>query len=145
SSSALEPRGVSPCAISCSRTAGSASALTISALSRATISGGVPAGASTANQELNSNPGRPDSDTVGTSGYCGMRLGVVTATSLTLLPRTSELTVASPWKATGTSAPATPTAACVAPLYGTWFMTTFASDANSAMAMCCGLPTPPDP
>ncbi|MFM2066547.1 MAG: hypothetical protein RLZZ584_1456 [Pseudomonadota bacterium] len=65
------------------------------------MSAGVPAGASRANQELNSKPTRPDSPTVGTSAYCGRRLGVETASSLTRLLLVSEFTVARPWKATG--------------------------------------------
>src|SRR5438045_9013411 len=106
---------------------------------------GVPAGAITATQELNSKPGKPDCETVGTSGNCGMRCGVVTPISRTLPARTSEFTVAMPWNAACTSLPATPIAACVAPLYGTWVIVTPACDANSAIAMCCGLPLPPEP
>ena len=80
------------------------------------MSAGVPAGASMANQELNSKPARPDSLTVGASGYCGRRLGVLTAMSLTRWPLIKALTVASPWNATATSPAATPMPACVAPL-----------------------------
>src|SRR5260221_3429865 len=68
SSSGDEPRIVSPCAFSRSRTSGSASALRTSSFRRAMIGLGVRAGAISANQELNSNPGSPDSDTVGTAG-----------------------------------------------------------------------------
>jgi hypothetical protein len=59
--------------LSFSRTSGSASAFWISVASRCVMSFGVPAGAISANQELNSKPGRPDSETVGTSGTaaCG--------------------------------------------------------------------------
>ena len=64
---------------------------------------GVPAGAMMANQELNSKPGTPDSDTVGTSGNCGRRFGVVTPTRRSLPAATSEAVVAMPWNAAFTS------------------------------------------
>src|SRR3954451_12983948 len=116
SSSGELPRGVSPRATSFSRTSESASAFCTSVARRCVMAPGVPAGAIIANHELNSNPGRPDSDTVGTSGNCGRRFGVVTPMSRSLPAFTSELTVAMPWKAPSTSLPATPIAACVAPL-----------------------------
>ena len=80
------------------------------------ISFGVPAGARIANHELKKNPGRPDSETVGTSGNCGNRFGVVTPISFSELPRTNAATVPRPWKPTGICPAATSVAACVAPL-----------------------------
>ena len=85
------------------------------------ISFGVPAGAMIANHELNSKPGKPDSDTVGTSANCGRRCGVVTPISLQPCRRcTSEVDRREALEgAPAPRPPATPTAACVAPLYGT--------------------------
>ena len=82
----------------------------------ALLSRGVPAGATIANQELNTKPGNPDSDTVGTSGNCGRRRSVVTPISRSWPPRTNAATVPKPWKPTGTCPAATSVAACVAPL-----------------------------
>ena len=67
-----------------SRTSGMLSAFTISALSRLTISGGVPAGANTPCHEPTSKPGNPDSASVGTSGAIDERLAVVTASARSL-------------------------------------------------------------
>jgi hypothetical protein len=47
-----------------------------SALSTLITGGGVPAGASRANQPSTSNPPRPDSATVGTSGSSGVRFAL---------------------------------------------------------------------
>ena len=84
------------------------------------MSFGVPAGAMTANHELNSKPGRPDSDTVGTSGNCGRRARRRDADQPQLAaanqrgrPSPGPGTPPAPRRA------ATPIAACVAPLYGT--------------------------
>jgi hypothetical protein len=60
------------------------SARTISALSLATMSGGVPAGTITPNQVVRSNPGSPDSAMVGSSGTAGERASVVTASARSL-------------------------------------------------------------
>ena len=60
--------------------------LTISALSLATMSFGVAAGASTPNQVPMSKPFRPASSSVGTSGSADERLAVVTARALSLPP-----------------------------------------------------------
>ena len=109
------------------------------------MSFGVPAGAITANHELNSKPGKPESLIVGTSGNCGNGLGVLTPIRRTLPPLINPITVASPWNAIGTSPEATPSPACVAPLYGTCMSVIPALDAKSAAAMCCGLPLPPEP
>ena len=56
----------------------------------------LPAGAMMANHELNSKPAKPDSPTVGTSGNCGKRLGVLTANKRSLPAFTKALTVAMP-------------------------------------------------
>ena len=45
------------------------------------MSFGVPAGARIANHELKKKPGRPDSETVGTSGNCDNLFSVVTPIS----------------------------------------------------------------
>src|SRR5215475_1281908 len=79
-----EPIGSSPCAISLSRTPGSFTALTVSALNRSTIAFGVPAGAPIAAQVRHSNPGTPASVIVGTSGSSGERLGLGTASARSL-------------------------------------------------------------
>ena len=129
--------------MSFSRTSGSASALTTSLLSLATTSLPVPAGATMAKKELNSKPGRPDSEIVGASANCGWRAFIGTPIRRSLPPRTSEAMVASPCKVAGTWPAATSVAAWVAPLYGTWVICTPALAANSAIAMCCGLPLPP--
>jgi len=95
---------------------GSASATFIASWSRSTIGLGVPLGATIANQELKKKSGRPDSLTVGTSGYCASRCGVDTASRRSLPAAISEVTVPRPWKAASTSPPATAMAAGVAPL-----------------------------
>jgi hypothetical protein len=46
--------------------------------------------------------------------------------------------------ATGTRPAATAVTACVAPSSGTCTSETLAIDANIAIAMCCGLPLPPE-
>ncbi len=98
------------------------------------------------NHELNSKPGSPDSATRRHVGKLRQALGRRHADAAAPCPRApGSSTVAMPWNATGTSPPATPSAACVAPLYGTWVNWMPAVEAKSAMAMCCGLPLPPEP
>jgi len=70
--------GSAPIRASRSRISGVRSAAVIVSLSRATTAGGVPAGAKTPNQVDTSNPARPLSFIVGTSGIDGARCGVVT-------------------------------------------------------------------
>src|SRR5581483_704531 len=60
-----------------------ASALRVSASSRATTSGGVPAVVARPVQPLTSKPGKPDSMNVGTPGSCGSRCAVATASART--------------------------------------------------------------
>ena len=114
--SAELPRTAKPSSSSLRRTSGSPTAFSTSAFRRAMMSFGVPAGARIANHELKKKPGRPDSETVGTSGNCDSRFSVVTPINLSCPPRTSAATVPRPWKATGIWPAATSVAAWVAPL-----------------------------
>ena len=59
--------------------------------------------------------------------------------------RTSEVDRGDALNPTGTWPPAMSSAACVAPLYGTCVSVIPAFAAKSAIAMCCGLPLPPEP
>src|SRR6185437_12819383 len=61
--------------------AGEASQPAIAPFSLATMSRGVPAGASTPNHDDASNPGRPDSASVGRSGNAAARAPLVTASA----------------------------------------------------------------
>ena len=78
-SSGEPPARFAPIEASFSLPSGDASHAATSALIFAMIAGGVPAGASRPNHDDASNPGRPDSATVGTSGYAGARVAEVTA------------------------------------------------------------------
>ena len=59
-------------------------ARTVSVLSRASTSGGVPAGASSPIQASDSSCGKPSSATLGTSGASALRLSAVTASAFIL-------------------------------------------------------------
>jgi hypothetical protein len=65
--------GIAPMVARRSFIAGEAIAFCSSASSRCSTAGGVPAGASTPNQDIDSKPGRPLSLTVGSSGAAGVR------------------------------------------------------------------------
>src|SRR5262249_34292601 len=80
-----DPPSVSPPSLARrSRTSFAASARFTSALSFAITGAGVPAGASSPYQVFASNPGKPDSATVGTAGSSGERFAEVTASARSL-------------------------------------------------------------
>src|SRR6185437_5855499 len=76
-SSALLPIGSAPCAISDSLTLFVFTILRSSPVSRATMSLGVPAGASMPNQVLASKPGIPVSAMVGSAGAAALRFALL--------------------------------------------------------------------
>lgn len=83
-SALLSPIGSAPISAMRARKSGDWITFTISAFRRATVSGGVPAGASTPNQVPMSKPFKPASSSVGTSGSAPERLPVVTASARSL-------------------------------------------------------------
>ena len=136
--------GSAPCAFNLSLASSDPSHRTISALSLRTISGGVPAGTKIPYHVEMSNPGTPTSAIVGKSGASDERFAVVTANAFSLpaficaieLARLSNMNCTCP-----------PSRSCIAgapPLYGTWTMSTFASDLKSSPARCPALPLLPD-
>src|SRR5215218_1487164 len=80
-SSAVLPIGSEPWASSASATAFVCTSLRISAVRRATISFGVPVGASMPNHVLASNPGMPDSAIVGKAGAAALRFALLMASA----------------------------------------------------------------
>src|SRR5581483_3487434 len=85
-----------PAASSFCRTSGAWSACTATSCNRAMIAFGVPAGASSPYQAVASNPGKPNSATVGTSGKDAMRRDPVVATARSLPSLTCGSTTLSP-------------------------------------------------
>ncbi len=76
------PTGSAPRARTLSRISGRASARVKYACNASTTGGGVPAGAKIPNQVLMSNPGKPASASVGSSGARPLLLAVVIASAL---------------------------------------------------------------
>src|SRR4051812_9744531 len=110
---------------------------------RATISGGVCAGTSSAHQGTKLKPGTI-SATVGTSGNWLAREDVLVAkrrTRLSVSSGTTEDMPAPPPRTCGATISSTP---AVAPRLGTWVIPIPAARPNSSVATCCGLPMPPD-
>src|SRR6266550_9034730 len=83
---------MTPSSASLFPTAGLASALLISMLSCRTISGGVLTGDAKPHQTDDSQPERPASATVGTSGNNGTRFSLATASARSLPARTCAIT-----------------------------------------------------
>src|SRR2546425_1669190 len=81
SRSGVEPTTATPSASNRALTTGSASAATVSVLIFCTISGGVLTGTNNPYHEDTSNPGSPDSATVGNSGEMVERCALVTASA----------------------------------------------------------------
>ena len=79
--SGVPPPGSTPWPAIFWRTSGIARIFTTSALSRSMTGFGVLAGANRPNQAVTSNPGKPDSATVGTFGSSDVRRGPVTASA----------------------------------------------------------------
>ena len=112
---------------------------TASALSLTMISRGVALGANRPNQLNASNPGSPDSDTVGNSGAVGTRCALVTAMPRSLPSRASGSPTG---RLENTSEMWPPIASEIAgpsPLYGTNCRSTLAASLKSSPAMC-GVP-----
>src|SRR4030095_550049 len=61
------------------RTPGCSSARAISFCKRSTMAGGIPAGATMLYHDVTSNPGNPDSSSVGSAGAAAIRFGLATA------------------------------------------------------------------
>jgi hypothetical protein len=128
-----------------SLTSGIASAFAISACRRATIAGGVPAGAASPIQVVKRKPGNPCSAIVGTSGSSAIRCAPVVPSAFSLPPwmcasgvwTTSIIRWMRPASRSVTAAEA--------PLYGTWTMSMPARDLKSSPARCSVLPMPAEP
>src|SRR5687767_14143754 len=91
-----------------------------------------------------SNPLRPASLTVGTSGTAGLRAGVVTA-SARIRPAFTLVTAGGIVEKTSATSPAS--SACTAgalPLYGTWIRSTPAMVLNVSPDRCNIVPLPED-
>ena len=131
-----------PSRASLALTSVSVSARAISALSLATMSGGVAAGTSTPNQVLISKSRTPDSATVGTSGVAGERFAVDTAIARSLPALTCGIAGGMPEKNITTCPPSRSVNAGAAPLYGTWVIVIPALRCKSSNARCAGLPLP---
>ncbi len=117
-----------PSACTRARTAGSSRTRAISRWSRWTISRGVPAGATRPYQDCVSNPGNPDSATVGTSGYAFHRRGLVNASICNCPARTNGSAVAGTLIVTGTTPATTSLIAALELAYGTCSNSTLARD-----------------
>lgn len=83
-SAVLLPTGVRPWSRKRFCTCGVFSASTTAALILCAIASGVPGGATSANYAMATNPGRPASLTVGTSGTTGLRAVSATPRNFTL-------------------------------------------------------------
>src|SRR5258706_1094028 len=117
----------------------------ISALSRATISFGIPAGARTPYQLMTSYPGSPDSAIVGRLGAANERLALVTASAFNLPVFTCGSAGGMLLNINDTLPPRRSVSAGTAPLYGMWTILTPAMVLNSSPARCCGVPLPGEP
>src|SRR5262249_1151147 len=89
SSAGDDPTGSRPSCAKRGCRSGSLSTARVARCTLARIGSGVPAGASSANHEVASNPGKPDSAMVGRSGTLGDRVSDVTARPRSLPSRTS--------------------------------------------------------
>ena len=106
----------------CSRARRNSSPAFIASLSRRTISGGVPAGAASAVNEVETKSGRPLSIMVGRSGVCGLRASPVVASPLSL-PSWMSWTRTEGFSKVSCTWPAMMSVSAAAvPLYGTWTM-----------------------
>jgi hypothetical protein len=90
-SSGVLPTGSDPSALSRSLNSGEPIILRTSALIFAMMSRGVLAGALRPFQATASNPFKPDSSSVGTSGKVGVRFKLVTASTRSFPPRISAI------------------------------------------------------
>ena len=108
------------------------------------IAGGVPAGASMPFHAPISNPGRPDSATVGTSGKLDERLGLPIASTRRRPAVTCGSAEGIVTKLICTS-PAISAVSCPAvPLYGTCTMLTPAISFKSSAPKCADAPVVPE-
>src|SRR3954454_13331225 len=112
----------------------------ISLLSLAMISFGVPAGATTPYQAMDSNPGTPDSATVEISGRTGDLAELVTASARSLPDFTCGRTGIMLSNANGIWPPMRSTIAGPLPLYGICAMSTLVMNLNISAVRCCGEP-----
>ena len=131
-----------PASISFWRSSGTPTALRNSAFSLATISLGVPMGTASACQAHASNPGIPDSATVGRSGSAAMRLSLATASALILPALICGAPAARSRNISGIWPPSRSWIAGPAPLYGTWVSCVSVRCLNISIARWCGLPGP---
>src|SRR3954452_556516 len=107
----------------------------MSAFSFLMTAGGVALGTSTANQRLTSTPGNPASAKVGMSGRLSTRLAEVTASARTLPLWMWGTAVDVPTMNIPTSPAINAVMACAEdPRYGTWVISTFATDLNNSAA-----------
>ncbi len=138
-------RGSRPRDSICSLTFGSRNALTNSVLSFAMTSLGVAAGANMPNQASTSNPGKPDSFSVGTSGSALEREIEVTAIGRRrpafTLGTAAEMFSNRIW----TSPPSTAAIEGPLPLNGTWSMSMPAASLNISPEICTEVPVPGEP
>src|SRR5258706_435695 len=121
-----------------------ATASRTAALSFATTSGGVPAGAWIDSQVATSKPGTPDSAMVGISGAPARRLPVETASAFNLPSRARLIAEPIPGIIIVMRPPITSATAGALPLYGTWIMSMPAMLRNISLARCAELPMPND-
>ena len=83
---------------------------------------------------------------VGAEGACSMRLGLVTASSFSLPPRTCPMADAAVVNMTCVSPPISPaTAGPAPPLYGTWTMSSPSAMRSSSISSRFTLPLPGEP
>lgn len=119
--------------------------LRISVLSRAVISCGTRAGASTPYQVKRSYPLNPDSSSVGIDGISGARFALATASALSLPVLSKGSDPAMPVKLMSVWSVAFAVALAAPPLYGIWAMFTLTKEQKSAAARRRALPTLSDP
>ena len=105
---------------------------------------GVPAGASRAPQAVNSNPGTPASAMVGVSGSVGRRCASATPRITRRWSARKGSGVGRAVNMTGIWSATTAFSAGVVPRNGTCCSLMSAARISSSIAMCCGLPWPPE-
>src|SRR5215470_10261460 len=125
-----------------SRTSGSRTIFSISALSFATIGSGVPRGAKSAYQPRTSKSGKPSSATVGTFGTSWLRAALVMARARSLPASTCGSNAGTVKNMKVTSPDSTPVTASGPLLYGTWCTSMRAVLFRSSAARCPDVPVP---
>ena len=133
-----------PSAANFSRTSGMASTASVSAFSRLTTAGGVPAGAARPNHADTSNPARPWLASGGTSGSDESGFSEVTPSALSLPAFTCASAVGALAKVIDTWPASAALIASGVDLNGMCWSLTPPSMPSTSPEMCIEVPVPPD-